>query len=177
MKINIRQEIPTDYKIVAEIIESAFKNEPYSDQTEHLLVERLRYTKAFIPELSLVAEYRGQVVGHILLTKIKIKDGHFSFDSLALAPVSVKPNFQGKGIGGQLINKAHEAARALGLNSIVLIGHENYYPRFGYERASKYGIKLPFEAPDKNCMVIALTKNGLDGVRGMVENPKTFFEH
>ncbi|MEM0991954.1 MAG: N-acetyltransferase [Bacteroidota bacterium] len=149
---------------------------PMSDHKEQFLVERLRKSSAFISELSMVAEVGGKIVGHILLTKLKIKQETNEFDSLALAPVSVLPEFQGKGIGGKLILESHKKAKALGHKSIVLLGHEKYYPRFGYEQAAKYGIELPFEVPKENCMVIELVENGLNGVRGMVEYPKEFSE-
>ena len=105
-----------------------------------------------------------------------IKDDKNEFESLALAPVSVLPEYQNKGIGGQLIVKAHERAIELGFRSVALIGHESYYPRFGYEPAVKFGIKFPFDVPSENCMVMELTANGLGGVKGMVEYPKEFFE-
>lgn len=174
--MTIRQETSKDYEKVFNLIKSAFKDADFADYTEQFLVERLRKSDAFIPELSMVAEIEGEVVGHILLTKIKIKNEWTMFDSLALAPVSVLPRFQGKGIGGQLILESHKKAKALGYESIVLLGHEKYYPRFGYEQADKYGIELPFEVPKENCMVIALVENGLAGVRGMVAYPKEFNE-
>ncbi len=176
MKIIIRQETPGDYQEVGHIIWEAFKYEQYSDQREHLLVDRLRNSDAFIPELSIVAEYKKEILGYILLTKIKINNENETFDSLALAPVSVKPKYQKKGIGGQLIKAAHKTAKEMGYQSIVLLGHENYYPKFGYERASKYGILLPFDAPDENCMVIELVEHGLNNVSGKVEYPKEFYE-
>ena len=176
MAIKLRQESSEDFEEVFSVIESAFKNEAYSDQKEQFLVEKLRTSKAFIPELSIVAENNGEIVGHILLTKIEIKDNHQSFESLALAPVSVKPGSQKKGIGGQLINEAHRIAKTLGYKSIVLLGHEAYYPKFGYELASKYGIKIPFDAPDENCMVLELVEDGLIGVSGMVDYAKEFYE-
>lgn len=172
----IRQETRKDYELVFNLIKSAFKDADFADHTEHFLVERLRSSEAFIPELSMVAEIEGEVVGHILLTKIKIKNELTEFDSLALAPVSVLPRFQGKGIGGQLILESHKKAKELGHKSIVLLGHDKYYPRFGYEQADKYGIELPFEVPKENCMVIELVENGLTGVRGMVAYPKEFSE-
>jgi len=98
------------------------------------------------------------------------------FDSLALAPVSVVPELEGKGIGGKLIIESHKKAKEIGQKSIVLIGHEKYYPRFGYEQADKYGIELPFKVPKENCMVIELVENGLYGVEGMVEYPKEYYE-
>jgi len=170
----IRQENNNDFKDVFNVIEKAFKTEQFSDHKEQFLVERLRKSNAFIPELSLVAEIDGKIVGHILVTKLKIKNKTSEFDSLALAPVSVLPEFQGKGIGGKLIVESHKKAKELGHKSIVLLGHEKYYPRFGYEQADKYGIELPFEVPKENCMVIELTENGLNGVNGMVEYPKEF---
>ncbi len=176
MEITIRQEHSKDIKSVSKIIEAAFKNEMYSDQKEHFLVDALRSSSAFIPELSLVAEYENKLVGHILLTKIKIKNATEAIESLALAPVSVAPKFQKKGIGKSLILEAHKIAKKLGYESIVLIGHENYYPKFGYELTSKYNITLPFEAPKKNCMIISLIENGLQHVYGYVEYPKEFFE-
>jgi predicted N-acetyltransferase YhbS len=172
----IRQEKEKDLKDVFCLIEKAFKKEQFSDGQEQFLVERLRKSTAFIPELSLVAEVEGEIVGHILLTKLKIKNETNEFDSLALAPVSVLPEFQGKGIGGELIMKAHSKAKELGHKSVVLLGHANYYPRFGYEQANKFGIELPFDVPKENCMVIELKENGLKGVRGMVEYPKEFNE-
>ena len=176
MQINIRQENESDYAAVFDLIEKAFKNEVYSDHQEQLLVERLRTSSAFIPELSLVAEIDKQVIGHILLTKIKIKRAEKSFGSLALAPVSVLPEFQKKGVGGQLIIVAHEKAKALGHHSIILLGHQDYYPKFGYSQADKFGIELPFDVPKENCMAIELTKHALKTVSGVIEYPKEFFE-
>lgn len=129
----------------------------------------MRTSKAFIPELSLVAEVETKIVGHILLPKLKIKNDQEEFDSLALAPVSVLPEYQSKGIGGMLIRQVHEKAKRLGYKSVVLLGHEEYYPKFGYKQADKYGIELPFDVPKENCMALELIENGLSGVKGIVE--------
>src|SRR5690606_30916562 len=174
MDIKVRQENQTDYDAVFELIEKAFKKLPSSDHREQFLVQRLRNSTAFVPELSMVAEIENKIVGHILLTKLKIKNGQNEFGSLALAPVSVLPEYQGKGIGGILIQEAHKKAKELGHQSIVLLGHEKYYPKFGYKQADNFGIELPFDVPKENCMAIELTENGLDGVRGTVEYPKEF---
>ena len=140
INLTIRQEKPADHKTVEAVVKAAFANEAMSDQTEHLLVQRLRKSDAFIPELSLVGELDRQLVGHILLTKIHIKDGEKRHPSLALAPVSVHPHFQKRGIGGKLILESHRIAKSLDYQSIVLLGHADYYPRFGYELTSKYNI-------------------------------------
>ncbi len=177
MNILFRQENKDDYAAVFNLIQRAFEKEEMSDHSEQYLVERLRNSEAFIPELSIVAEINQNIAGHILLTRIKvINNKNEEFDSLALAPVSVLPEYQGKGIGGKLIETAHKKAKELGFGSVILLGHENYYPRFGYEIAQKYGIKLPFEVPDENCMAIELIKGALEGVEGTVVYPKAFFE-
>src|SRR3546814_12188358 len=114
-KMNIRKEESKDYKEVFNLIENAFKNEEYTDHKEHFLVERLRNSESFVPELSLVAEIDGQIVGYILLTKIKIiNDNLEETASLALAPVAVLKKYQGKGIGGKLIQKARSEERRVG---------------------------------------------------------------
>lgn len=174
--ITIRQEQEKDYRAVYELVKLAFSDMPKSDGTEHFLVDKLRVSDAFIPELSLVAELNGQLVGHILITKIQIENEHQSIESLTLAPVSVHPDVQRKGIGGALIKVAHEIAKSLDYQSVVLLGHANYYPRFGYEKTSKYGIKLPFPASEENCMIIELQPNALKDVSGIVKYPKAFFE-
>ena len=172
----LRQENKNDHKEVFSVIEKAFKEAEFADYTEQFLVERLRKSDAFIPELSIVAEIDRKIVGHILLTKLKIKNKSNEFNSLALAPVSVLPEYQGKGIGGKLIIDSHKKAKELGYNSIILLGHEKYYPRFGYQQADKFGIDLPFEAPNENFMAIELVEGGLNGVNGMVEYSKEFNE-
>lgn len=110
------------------------------------------------------------------MTKIIITENDKSNNSLALAPITVLPEFQNQGIGGQLILEAHKIAKQLGFKSVILLGHEKYYPKFGYKRAGKFGIKLPFEAPDENCMALELVEGGLNKVKGTVEYPEEFFE-
>ncbi|QSW89988.1 MULTISPECIES: N-acetyltransferase [Flavobacterium] len=176
MEVLIRQENKNDYESVFRLIEKAFKDLEYSDHNEQFLVERLRKSEGFIPQLSIVAEVGGQIVGHILFTKLQIVNELNVFESLALAPVSVLPEFQGKEIGSKLILYGHEQAERLGYESVVLLGHEGYYPRFGYERCEKYNIKMPFDVPAENCMVIPLVKDGLKKVYGKVVYPDVFFQ-
>ena len=174
MNPTIRQEQTTDHDAVFALIEAAFKDEEFTDHQEQFLVARLRKLDAFIPELSLVAELDQQVVGHILLTKVKIKGEAGYTDALALAPVSVLPGFQGKGIGGKLIERSHAIARELGHRLIVLLGHADYNPRFGYKTSALFGIQFPFEIPPENGMVYELVEGALDGVEGMIVYPEEF---
>ena len=176
MNLIIRQEKDSDHQAVFDLIEKAFRMMEKSDHQEHFLVEKLRNSEAFVPELSLVAEFGGKIIGHILLTKIKIISGDKSFDSLALAPVSVSPSVQKKGVGKELMKAAHRKAKDLGYKSIVVVGHPEYYPKFGYEKLQKYSIELPFEVPPEAAMIVEIAQNGLQGVSGKVEYAKEFYE-
>ncbi len=147
---------------------------PYSDQTEHKLVHRLRKSEAFIEDLSLIASQDQVLIGHILISKVALKDEDTEYELLSLAPVSVLPEYQGNSVGSQLIQTAHDKAVSLGYTSIVLVGHEDYYPRFGYKPAADFGIAFPFEAPSKNCMAIELVTGSLSNKSGTIVYPKEF---
>ncbi|MEO7714877.1 MAG: N-acetyltransferase [Capsulimonas sp.] len=176
MQVIIRQENPEDRPAVAEMIKSAYQDVGYSNHREQFMVERLRKSDAFIPRLSLVAEVDHEIAGHIMLTKILIHNQEQSMVSLALAPLSVAPEFQGKGVGGKLVAEAHRLAKELGYRSVIVLGPAKYYPRFGYELTKKHGIELPIDVREENCMVISLVENGWSELTGRVEYSKEFFE-
>lgn len=174
MNINIRQENKNDYDSVYNLVKEAFAHALHSDGDEQNLVTRLRKSDAFVPELSLVVEVDGEIVGHIMFTKIGI--GNSDTLALGLAPLSVLPKVQNNGIGGKLIEIGHQIAKNLGYVYSVVLGHEDYYPRFGYKPASVYGIKPPFPVDDKNFMVIKLIEGENMSVSGTVSYAKEFFE-
>ncbi|MED4782702.1 N-acetyltransferase [Brevibacillus choshinensis] len=178
MIITIRNERAEDYTTTDQVVKSAFADMEFSDQKEHELVARIRKDSgAFIPELSLVAIHQEkEIVGHILLSKIKINQGNQSTESLALAPVSVLPEYQSKGIGRMLILEALQKAKELGYRSVVVLGHPDYYPKFGFQKASLWGIKAPFEVPDEVFMAIELREQALENVSGVVEYSRAFLE-
>ena len=148
MTVTIRQEQVEDFPTIYNLIKSAFENVQESDHREHFLVERLRDSEMFIPQLSLVAETDdGCIVGYILLTKIEIISTNDTTTSLGVAPLAVLPKFQRKGIGGMLIDEAHKRAAMLGYGTAVLLGHKDYYPRFGYRKAIDFDIEFPFDVP------------------------------
>lgn len=90
--------------------------------------------------------------------------------------MSVSPKFQGMKIGKALIEKALNKAKEMGFESVVVLGHENYYPKFGFEVASKFGIKAPFEVPDEVFMAIELKEGKLKNVSGIVEYSSAFID-
>lgn len=176
MKITIRQENENDYKATESVVEQAFKSAEYSDHKEHLLVAKLRKSNAFIPELSLVTEVDGRIVCHIMFTKLIITNGEKEYESLALAPLSVLPSYQNKGIGSALINEGLKIAKELEFKSVIVLGHAKYYPRFGFKPASTWGIKPPFDVPDNAFMALELKSGSLNGIKGTVMYPKEFFD-
>lgn len=141
-----------------------YEHVSFSDQTEHMMVQRLRNSSALVPELSLVAECEGRMLGHILLTKVSIRDGDSAIQSLALAPLSVMPSFQHQGVGTALVTDAQQRARNLGYRSVILLGPAEYYSRFGYLPLHLFDIAVPFAIRRENCMVLPLVPNGLANV-------------
>ncbi|MCC7332635.1 MAG: N-acetyltransferase [Flavobacteriales bacterium] len=170
-RLTVRQETPNDFNEVFEINQIAF-----GQDNEARLVDALRRNPTvFIPELSLVATDNNKIVGHILLTKIIIKDDNGNLiESLGLAPMAVRPEFQKSGIGGQLIKQGLKVAKDLGFTSVIVLGHEHYYPKFGFEPADKWNIKAPFDIPSDVFMAIELVKDGLKNISGTVIYPKEF---
>lgn len=111
-----------------------------------------------------------------MLTINEIVSGNSVATSLSVAPLAVLPDFQKQGIGGKLLKEAHKRAALLGYGTAVLLGHKDYYPRFGYRKAMDFGIEFPFDVPDDFCMVIGLLPGIVNKVSGMVRYPAAFFE-
>ena len=165
----IRQETQKDYETVGEVVKSAFESAEHSDGNELELVRALRKSQAFIPELSLVAEITGKIVGHIMFTKIRIGDA----EELALAPLSVLPEYQRRGIGTELIKAGHRIAKKLGYGYSVVLGSAAYYSKTGYLPAGQFDIRPPFDVPDENYMVCRLDEEA-PSVNGVVRYAKEF---
>ncbi|WP_224996986.1 GNAT family N-acetyltransferase [Cesiribacter sp. SM1] len=161
--IKIREESPADHAAVYSLLASAFGRED-----EAKLVERLRASTAYIPELCLVAEHaKNGIVGYIQFTHVHIA-GKQSYPSLALAPMAVTPGYQNTGIGSLLVQAGLTRAREIGYQSVIVLGHQEYYPRFGFRPASAWGIFCPFEVPDEAFMAIELEKGALNAKAGTV---------
>ena len=167
--MKVRQERRSDYAVVYEVVKVAFASAEHSDGNEQDLVAALRNSGAFVPELSLVAEVDGTIVGHILFTKADV-DGH---TVLALAPLSVLPTYQKQGIGLALMAEGHRIARELGFDYSVVLGHAEYYPKAGYCPASRFGIKAPFDVADENYMAVKLNPDA-ESLHGVVRYDAAF---
>ena len=167
--IEIRQESQKDYEEVYRVVKTAFETAEHSDGNEHDLVVALRNSDSFIPELSLVAVKEDKIVGYILFTKIKIEN----HEEIALAPLAVLPEYQKQGIGSMLIEQGHKIAKQLGYHYSIVLGSENYYPKFGYIPAIQYGIQAPFNVADENFMAIKLNATDTE-IEGVVQYAKEF---
>lgn len=171
MNLRIRHETNEDATRITEINGAAFGQE-----NEGALVERLRQTDNFDPELSLVAEVDGIVSGHILFYPAVIHSGRKEYQTVALGPMAVIPELQNKGIGGRLVTEGLQTAKRLGHKSVIVLGHPDYYPRFGFQPASKWGIRAPFEAPDDAFLALELVLGELSDKRGTVRYPPEYEE-
>ncbi|MGH3565300.1 MAG: GNAT family N-acetyltransferase [Pseudonocardia sp.] len=161
-----RPESAQDISAVREINLVAF---PATDEAD--LVDALRADpKARIDGLSMVAAAPdGTLVGHALLTRCHV-DGQ---PALALAPCAVLPAHQGQGAGSVAIRAALDAARAMDENLVLVLGHVDYYSRFGFTPASRLGIRAPFEVPDEAMMALTLNPD-LPAPTGTIQYPAAF---
>ena len=169
--LTVRPETKIDHAAIHEVNALAFGRED-----ESRLVDALRRSADFIPEVSLVAVRDGHVVGHILFTPIVVETLHGAVSALALAPMAVRPEFQNQGIGSELVRKGLEECRRLGHKIIIVVGHPKYYPRFGFSPARAKGLELPFPAPDEAFMALELVPGALHGISGIVKYPPAFSE-
>ena len=165
----IRPETPEDADSIGYVNEQAFGQESESE-----LIEKLR--SRGVLTISLVALQDGETVGHIAFSPVVIESGLSSFEAIALAPMAVLPAHQRKGIGGQLVRAGLEECRRLGHEIVVLVGHLDYYPRFGFVPAKPKGIECEFEVPEEAWMILELQEGTLAGRWGTVRFQPEFKE-
>ena len=167
--ITIRAERPEDISHVRHINELAF-----GQPVEARLVDTLRQV---CPDaLSLVAE-DGDVVGHILFTPVVAENGAERIVGMGLAPMAVLPDRQRQGIGIQLVERGLGILRERGCPFVVVVGHPEYYPRFGFERASRHGLSSQWEGvSDEAFMVLVLDVDAMAGVWGVARYRTEFDE-
>jgi len=165
--VAIRQERPEDAAAIRQVNEQAFGQAEEAD-----IVDALRRRGAFT--LSLVAILADQVVGHILFTPVTIDSGNSSFEALGLGPMAVLPPYQKMGIGSKLIRAGLDQCRQAGHGIVVVLGHPEYYPRFGFSPAKPLGIQYEQEVPDEVFMIAELRVGALAGRGGIVRYQPEF---
>lgn len=141
----IRRELPDDVEAVRGVNAAAFAGEaatPDAVPIEVGLVDELRATDEWLPALSMVAEVNGEITGYVVCSRAWV-DPHLV---LALGPLAVLPQWQGRGVGSALMHAVLDAADALDEPLVVLLGHTDYYPRFGFRPAADLGVESPVAA-------------------------------
>jgi putative acetyltransferase len=160
----VRADTPEDYLAIRRVNEEAFGGNEEAD-----LIEALRAEGSVL--LSLVA-VEDEIVGHVLFSRMSIDEATRSIAAAALAPVAVRPDRQRRGIGGALIDEGLTRLRGAGERLVLVVGHPDYYPRFGFVRPPASSIEHPF--PSQAFMALELQPGMLDSVRGRVCYPAAF---
>jgi len=166
--ISIRAEEPKDHSAVRALNLAAFEGGP-----EAGLVDTLR---ASCPDhLSLVAEDEGRVVGHILFTPVAVEGPKGTAEGMGLAPMAVLPDRQRQGIGSALVYRGLEMLRERSTRFVIVLGHPEYYPRFGFELASSHGLESQWQGvPDEAFMVIVYNPDALPEGGGVAKYRQEF---
>ena len=168
--ITIRAEKEDDLIAIKNINDQAF------GQTEEgIIIDKIRASDSSI--LSLVAEKDNAVVGHIFYSEATIDFSGETITGMGLAPMAVLPAYQKEGIGKGLINESLKILKKKPIPFIIVLGHEKYYPKFGFEKASKYGIKCQWDGvPDEAFMIMILDKEKMSKVHGIASYRAEFNE-
>ena len=167
-QIKVRAETADDLRAIDVVNLSAFQGE-----AEAQLIGELRKSKEFVPDLSLVAELNGRIVGHVVLSKVQFKSAKGSKEILALGPMSVVPSQSHRGIGSELIEAAVARAKPLCYTAIVVAGHPDYYLRFGFKPAKDWGVGCNLPIPEDALTAMELVDGVLEN-GGTVEYPDLF---
>ena len=157
MDLIIRDETLNDAPAIREV-----NNQAFGQPLEGRLVELLRNNDVVI--LSLVAVVDELITGHILFSPVTLTTEMGEVPGAGLGPMAVLPEFQRSGIGSKLITTGIARMRQMGTTFVVVLGHADYYPRFGFERASGYGVRCQWEVPDDAFMIMPLTDRALPGL-------------
>ena len=174
MTLSIGKEKVGDGTEIIEMLIKAFEDVEYSDKKEHELVEALRKSENYIPELSIVAKVDNKIVGYILCTEVNIINGEDTNKALAIAPFAVLPEYRNEKIGSKMIKRAFTKANKLGYKGIVVLGYKNIFEKYGFKPAWIYDVKAPFDVPEDNYMVKDIKKGYFDNVKGIVEYAEAF---
>jgi putative acetyltransferase len=157
----VRHERPADQAAIRRVNDEAF-----GGPDESRIVDAIRRTG--MAAISLVAEGRSGIVGHILFTPVSIAPQGSAPYGLGLGPMAVSPAMQRRGIGSQLVETGLGECAQLGCQFVVVIGHPEFYPRFGFRPGIAYGLRSEFDVPDDVFMVSEITPGVLAEVRGVV---------
>jgi putative acetyltransferase len=167
--IRIREEQSEDIPVIREVNKRAFGQPQEAD-----IVDELRRNCNDL--LSLVAVAQDQVVGYILFSPATIESEDRIVRGVGLAPMAVLPECQRKGVGAKLIRTGITRLESKGCPFVIVLGHAEYYPRFGFEPASRYRVRSEWEVPDDAFMILILNKSKMQGISGLARYRPEFAE-
>jgi len=159
--MHVRPETDADRAAIRAVNEAAFESSAEAD-----IVDSLRAHQGD-EVVSLVAERDGDIAGHILFSRVAIV-GHEGLKLMSLGPLAVLPGHQRNGVGSELVRDGLIRCRESGAQAVVVVGHPQFYPRFGFVPAHRYAILCEFDVPDDVFMLVELTPQALSGVSGVV---------
>ncbi len=165
----IRKETKEDFEEIYNLVKTAFQTANVSDGKEQDFVNQLRGGETYIPELALVAEENGSLVGHIMLSKATVTGGDDRHEVLYIAPISVILERRNEGIGSALVAESFKLAREMGYTSVFLVGDPAYYHRFGFRSVADFGITTTHEIPVEYVMACELVPDALGKVHGKID--------
>lgn len=168
----IRQENKNDFTTIYQLVRTAFETAEVKDGHEQDLVNELRNSNKYLPELALVAEQDGKIIGYLMITKTNVENESGKVEVLYLAPIAVSIEYRNQKVGSELIDSAMKKAHDLGFKAVFLAGNPAYYNRFGFVPTIRYGIKCSIEVPEElfeNIMVCELYPQALNGISGIVQ--------
>lgn len=170
--MNIRPVRKEEYLFTEEFVHEVFKGTKFSDGTiEKALVREIREKSDYIPELDIVAEENGVIIGHCILSKLPI-NGTLENDVLLLSPVSVADERQKQGVGTAMLQRGIKLAAKMGFKGIVVEGDYKYYRRFGFKTSTEFGIRASknnLPPSEEYLMALELKENGLADIAGEVD--------
>ena len=175
----IRQEQPSDYREVENLTREAFWNVYRPGCTEHFVLHRFRDNPDFIPELDLVMEEDGRIIGHVMFSKAElVLDDGTKRPSWTFGPISIHPAYKRKGYGLKLLNHALAKAREMGIGFLCMEGNIDFYSQAGFGLASKLGIHYHAEPRDAEVpyfLAQELIPGWLGGIEATYCPPKGYF--
>ena len=175
LPIELRPEGPADFRAVEELTRNAFWNHHAPGCDEHYLAHILRESSDFVPELDYVAVHAGKVVGNIMYTRAKIVlDRGGEREVLCFGPLAVDPAFQGRGVGGALIERTKTLARELGYKAFLIFGDPEYYSRFGFVPAERYGVGTSWGVYIISLQALELQPGALEDCEGYFEESRDY---
>lgn len=172
MNLEIRLEKESDWHQVETLTRKAFWETEKADKTglgcnEHYLVHLLRKDPVYIPELDFVAVLNDRIIGNIMYSKAYVEDeSGAKHNVLTFGPLSVLPDYQKKGVGQALLQHSLDKSAEMGHGAVVIFGHPEYYPRFGFKEAGDYGITTKGGTNFPPFMALELKKRYLDNING-----------